>query len=74
MVNGISSGLQNINQFSLQKMTNDGDSDDVKSVSSNQVSNKGNCNPCTNCGACGKIQDPKTVTSQQLKSPIDIRV
>ncbi|MEI7473791.1 MAG: hypothetical protein WCK67_03345 [bacterium] len=35
---------------------------------------KGNCQPCSNCGSCGKTQDPSTVTSDQLKFPIDIRV
>lgn len=45
------------------------------SQSTQSTANKGGCNPCTNCGACSsKIQDPSTVTQEQLKSPIDLLV
>lgn len=44
------------------------------SKATQDTTTKGNCIPCINCGSCGKTQDIKSITSDQLKSSIDIKV
>ena len=69
MVSGISSQQPQIEQATHQKAA--GASQGSSSQSSQSI---GNCNPCTGCGKCGNPQDPSTVTQDQLKSPIDLKV
>lgn len=59
---------QTTNLNSLLKKTNDGDADDVPSAN-NASSNNSNA-----ISRYNQIQDPSTVTAEQLQSPIDLRV
>jgi len=69
MVSPISSQQSQIGEISTQKAAG------TPAGGSAQTSQElGNCTPCTNCGKCGNPQDPSTVTQDQLKSPIDLRV
>ena len=69
MVNGISSQQLQVGQVSSQTLAGV-----LKGSSSQPSQSIGSCNPCTGCGKCGAPQDPSTVTQEQLKSPIDIKV
>lgn len=67
MVNGIGShnnSLSQLQSFSKLSNTNDGDADDVPSAS----------NSLNSTSRYNQIQDPSTVTAEQLQSPIDLRV
>ena len=58
----------------LQAKTNSVQNNQSTPSTGAQSTVKGSCNPCTNCGACGKAQDPSTVTKAQLTPPIDLKV
>lgn len=66
MVSGISNQISQMSALSLSK-TNDGDADDVPSA--NKASST-----ASNIISRNQIQDPSTVTAEQLQSPIDLRV
>ena len=55
MVSGISGQQQSPTLQALQQQPNGTQS----ASATQQTSVKGHCNPCVNCGACGKPQDPR---------------